>query len=325
MRVLIDRSFADRGPSGTQVYVDSLILALRELGVEVQEAGGRRGRHLNPNAEAQWQARLGRAARKLDVLHHPLPARAPGRTPQVITVHDLAFVRVPACFNRRFRWAATRAHRRAARAAAAVVVPSEATAADVRSRWGVDPVVALHGPGQAPPPNRGEARHFLYVGDAEPRKNLPRLLDAYARYRERAERPLELVLAGRARAQRAGVRLEADPDLAELHRHAAALVIPSLHEGFGLPALEAMHAGTPVLAARTAGLAEVCGDAVRFCDPRDVESIAAGLAELASTPPLREELRRRGTARAAQFSWRRSAEAHLRAYERAVGSAPQGP
>ena len=113
------------------------------------------------------------------------------------------------------------------------------------------------------------------------------------------------------------------PVLPELHRHAAALVIPSLHEGFGIPALEAMHAGTPVLAARTAGLAELCADAARYCDPRDPGSIAAGLAELAATPPLREELRRRGTARAAEFSWRRSAEAHLRAYERAVGSGPR--
>ena len=325
MKVLLDRSFADRGPSGTQVYVDSLVAALRELGIEVHEASGRRGRHLNPNAEAQWQARLARAARRADVLHHPLPARAPGRTPQVITVHDLAFIRVPGCFNRRFRWSAGRAHRRAARAAAAVVVPSEATAADVRSRWSVEPVVAPHGPGQAPPPDRGEPRHFLYVGDDEPRKNLPRLLAAYKRYREQSDAPLELILAGRARAQREGVRVQPAPDLPALHRHAAALVIPSLHEGFGLPALEAMHAGTPVLAARTAGLAEVCGDAARFCDPRDVESIATGLLELAGTPPLREELRRRGTARAARFSWRASAEAHVRAYETAVGSAAQGP
>jgi glycosyltransferase involved in cell wall biosynthesis len=326
VRVLIDRSFADRGPSGTQVYVDCLVVALRELGVEVHEASGRRGRHLNPNAEAQWQARLARVARRLDVLHHPLPARARTRTPQVVTVHDLAFVRVPECFNRRFRAAARRRHRIAARAAGAVVVPSEATAADARSRWGVDPVVAPHGPGQAPLSDRGEARHFLYVGDAEPRKNLPRLLAAYARYREQAAAdPLPLVLAGRAEVRAPGVRREPRPDLAELHRHAAALVIPSLHEGFGLPALEAMHAGTPVLAARTAGLAEVCGDAARFCDPRDPESIAAALAELAATPPLREELRRRGVARAAHFSWRRSAEAHLRAYERAVGSGAQGP
>ena len=324
MRVLLDVSFARRGPSGTQVYVDALAGALRALGVDVVEAAGRRGRHLDPLAEAAWQARLARAARRADVLHHPLPARAPSATPQVVTVHDLAFLRVPDCFNARFRLAASLRHRAAARAAAVVVTPSQATADDVRSRWALPAgrlVVAPHGPGQAPPMDRGEARHFLYVGDAEPRKNLGRLLAAYARYREaHGEAALDLVLAGRARAAGAGVRVEPDPDLSALHRHAAALVIPSLHEGFGLPALEAMHAGTPVLAARTAGLAEVCAGAARFCDPRDPGSIAAGLLELASTPPLREELRRRGRARAEAFSWRRCAEAHVAAYERAIGS-----
>ncbi len=320
MKILIDVSFARRGPSGTQVYVENLVTALRALGVEVAEADGRRGRHLDPVAEARWQLRLARAARGADVLHHPLPARALGRTPQVVTVHDLAFLRVPECFNARFQLAAVWQHRAAARAAAAVVAPSAATAADVRELWGVaDVVVAPHGPGQAPAPDRGEPRHFLYIGDAEPRKNLGRLLAAYARYRGGAEAPLDLVLAGRAAVAPApGVRLEGAPDLPELHRHAAALVLPSLHEGFGLPALEAMHAGTPVLAAAIPALREVCRDAARFVDPYDVAALAAGLTELATIGPLREDLRRRGITRAAAFSWERSARAHVTAYERAI-------
>ena len=256
------------------------------------------------------------------MLHHPLPALAArARTPQVVTVHDLAFELLPDCFDPRFRAYAHRTHRFAARRAGAVIAPSERTAADAQAHWGVDRariVVAPHGPGQAPPPERGEARHFLYVGDAEPRKNLGRLLAAYERYRERAAgEPLELVLAGRARGPgplARGVRAEPSPDLAQLYNHAAALVIPSLHEGFGLPALEAMHAGCPVIAARAGALPEVCGEAARFVDPRDTEAIAAALDELATVPPLREELRRRGQARASAFSWRRSAEAHLRAY-----------
>jgi alpha-1,3-rhamnosyl/mannosyltransferase len=116
------------------------------------------------------------------------------------------------------------------------------------------------------------------------------------------------------------VRAEPEPDLAALHRHAAALVLPSLHEGFGLPALEAMHAGTPVLASDVAALREVCADGARYCDPRDPASIARGLAELAGVPPLREELRRRGRARAEEFTWEACAREHLRAYERAVAS-----
>ncbi|MGI8623297.1 MAG: glycosyltransferase family 4 protein, partial [Solirubrobacteraceae bacterium] len=200
-----------------------------------------------------------------------------------------------------------------------IVTPSHATAADVRAVWGLEAVVAPHGPGQAPEPARGAPRHFLYVGDAEPRKNLRRLLAAYAAYRETTATPLDLVLAGRAGVPPApGVRVDPAPRLAELHRHAAALVLPSLHEGFGLPALEAMHAGTPVLAADVAALREVCAGAARYADPYDVGALTAGLTELATVPPLREELRRRGVTRAAAFSWERCARAHVVAYEAAI-------
>jgi glycosyltransferase involved in cell wall biosynthesis len=301
--------------------VDALVRELPALGIDVVEAEGRRGAHLNLAAEAAWQARLARRARGADVLHHPLPATGPTRIPQVITVHDVAVERLPEGFNARFRFAATRLHRLAARRAARIVTPSAATAADVRALWGRDAIVVPHGPGQAPEPNRGEPRHFLYVGDLEPRKNLGRLLAAYGQYREAAAEPLELVLAGRANVVTSapGIRLAPDPDLPELHRHAAALVLPSLHEGFGLPALEALHAGTPVLVSDIPALREVCDDAARYCDPRDVMSIADGLTELATVGPLREELRRRGLARAAQFSWRRCAEGYAAAYRLAAG------
>jgi len=325
VRVLLDTSPVRRGPSGTAVYVEHLAPALRTIGVDVVECsrppyhpghGGPRS-YVNALTELTWiHARLPRRARGADVLHHTLPAlarRAP--CPQVVTVHDLAFELLPDAFDPRFRAVARRRHRAAARGAAAVIVPSEATAADVRDTWGVDPeriVVAPHGPGQAPRPDRGEARHFLYVGDAEPRKNVPRLLEAHARYRADGG-TLDLVLAGGA-----GAPVDA-AQLAELHRHAAALVLPSLHEGFGLTALEAMHAGTPVLASRIPALTELCAGAARYCDPLDVASIAAGMSELSAVPPLREELRRRGVARAAAFSWESCARAHVRAYTLAAG------
>jgi alpha-1,3-rhamnosyl/mannosyltransferase len=186
-----------------------------------------------------------------------------------------------------------------------VITPSHATAAEAKAHWGVDAVVAHHGPGQAPRSDRGIPRHFLYVGDEEPRKNLARLREAHAR----SGVELPLVVAGGGGA-----------DLAALHRHAAALVLPSLHEGFGLTALEALHAGTPVLASDIPALREVCADAARYVDPYDVDAMARSLTELATVPPLREELRRRGTARAAAFSWRACAEAHVRAYEQAIAS-----
>lgn len=346
MRVLIDTTALNRAPSGTAVYLERLLPALEALGVTVLTArlkarprgGGGPRSYANAALALAWtQVELPARARRsrADLLHHPLPAHCArlGQA-QVLTVHDVAFELLSECFDAKYRWAARRAHRRAVVHADAVIVPSQATAADVHERWGIDServVLAPHGPGQAPLPARRAVEHFLYVGDAEPRKNLPRLLEAYARYRAghpaqpaglpspvgRADGgPLDLVLAGRARADgRPGVRHEPEPDLPGLHARAAALLLPSLHEGFGLTALEAMHAGTPVLTSSgVPALTELCADAARYVDPRDTDDLVRGLVELATVPPLREALRRRGLARAAEFTWERSARAHLRAY-----------
>ena len=110
------------------------------------------------------------------------------------------------------------------------------------------------------------------------------------------------------------MRCEPAPDLAALLGGAAALVHPALHEGFGLTPLEAMHAGVPVIAARSPGLAETCGDAALYVDPYDADGLAHALARVAAEPKLRATLAARGLARAAQFSWRASARAHIAAY-----------
>jgi glycosyltransferase involved in cell wall biosynthesis len=279
----------------------------------------------------RWWAEieLPRAVRRVrpDVVHHPLPATARSAgAAQVVTVHDLAFERLPELFDHGFRIYSRRAHRAAARAADAVICPSEATAADVREYWGVAPariVVAHHGPGQdlASRDDRPPPTHFLYVGDDEPRKNLPALLSAYATYRSGAEHPLELVLAGSARADEPGVRVEDRPEparLAELYATAAALVHPSLYEGFGLTVLEAMSAGAPVIAARSPGVVEVAGDAARYVEPQSADKLATEMTELAADEPLRRDLSERGCRRAAKFSWAASARAHLAAYSLAV-------
>ncbi len=146
--------------------------------------------------------------------------------------------------------------------------------------------------------------HFLYVGDAEPRKNLGALLDAYARYRQESPKPLELVLAGSADADGPGVRVERHPDarrLAELFAGAAALVHPSLYEGFGLTVLEAMRVGVPVIASRS--VEELCDAAARYADPDKPETFAEAMGEIAARPALRAELWQRGRRRAAEFSW----------------------
>ncbi len=346
MRVLIDTTFALRGPSGTGVYLARLVDVLEGLGVHVIEAqnsarrapsGGSWRRGLNAGVDAWWTTvELPRRARQsgADLIHHPLPARAPvAGVPQVVTVHDLAFERIPEAFDPAFRRWASVTHRAAARHADAVICVSHTTAMDVRSRWGVDPariVVARHGPGQlvhAEHP-RGAGGHLLYIGDEEPRKNLPVLLEAHRLLRGAADAgapaPPPLVLAGTARPElRPGddVRLVDRPDpeqLADLLTHAIALVLPSLHEGFGLTALEAMAAGVPVVAARSSGVVETCGDAAVYADPQDPRSFADAITRVSADAALRRDLSERGRRHAAEFSWSRAGRAHVQAYNLAL-------
>lgn len=340
MRVLLDTTYAWRAPhSGTAVYLDRLAAALGELeGIDVVDAHNPRRRPPGGGGVAsarnalvdQWwtQYELPRLARACgaDVIHHPLPARAQASPiPQVVTVHDLAFDRLPDRFAPGFRRFAHAAHRTAALGAGAVICVSATTARDVRERWGVAEnrlVIAHHGPGQrlAPAP-AAPATHFLYVGDNEPRKNLVALLEAYRRYRAATPAALGLVLAGGAVAVASGVRCVDHPSserLAKLYAGAIALVHPALYEGFGMTPLEAMRLGTPVIAADAPGTAEICGDAAHYVDPRDPQSIADGLAAVAGSPALRQALATRGRRRAADFSWAGSARKHLEAYSLAT-------
>lgn len=342
MRVLIDTTFALRGQTGTGVYLARLVDVLQGLGVEVVEAqnearrapsGGGARRGLNAAVDGWWTTvELPRRARRggADLIHHPLPARCPvAPVPQVVTVHDLAFARFPELFDPVFRRFASTTHRAAARHAQAVICPSHTTAMDVRSRWGVEEskiVVARHGPGQlvrADHP-RGAGGHLLYIGDEEPRKNLPVLLEAHRILRGTDDEAPPLVLAGTARPTlQAGddIRLVDRPDpeqLAGLLTDAIALVLPSLHEGFGLTALEAMAAGVPVVAARSPGVVETCGEAAVYADPYDPQSFADAIAQVTRDTALRRDLSERGRRHAAEFSWARAGRAHVQAYNLAL-------
>jgi glycosyltransferase involved in cell wall biosynthesis len=160
----------------------------------------------------------------------------------------------------------------------------------------------------------------LFVGDTEPRKNLAGLLAAYAAYRTTVAEPAELVLAGAAAAAArepgvTGVPAPSPEQLAALLDGARALVHPSLHEGFGLPLLEAMARGVPVAAVASAGASEVCGPAALLVEP---DGLAEAVGRVAGDAALRADLAERGRERAGRFSWQASARAHMRAYTLAL-------
>jgi glycosyltransferase involved in cell wall biosynthesis len=157
-----------------------------------------------------------------------------------------------------------------------------------------------------------------------PHKNHERLLAAFARVPDSDLRLVltgqtygrERLLAGHERVLHLGH--VAHGDMPALYRGALAVVFPSLFEGFGLPPLEAMACGTPVAASDRGAVAEVCGDAALAFEPEDVEEIAAAIEHVTQDEQLRARLRAAGIARAAGFTWERTAAAHLRAYEHAL-------
>jgi alpha-1,3-rhamnosyl/mannosyltransferase len=181
-------------------------------------------------------------------------------------------------------------------------------------------------------------RFVLFAGNVKPHKNLERLIRAFAIVRAQSgRRDLRLVLIGedvsrynslRRTAEEAGVRPDVrffgfvpHQTLAALYRMASVFAFPSLYEGFGLPPLEAMACGTPVLTSSISSLPEVAGDAALLVDPYSVEEIAEGLARLLDDDGLRHSLVARGRARAAGFSWERAARAILDGYLRVLGRA----
>ena len=282
-----------------------------------------------------------------------------GAPPSVVTIHDLGYLAFPQAHTARRRLELHLTTRWSLRAARRVIAISRATKDDLVRHYGADPAriaVVHHGLSAGFRPSDDPAalaRHglerpyFLYVGTLQPRKNLERLIEAYATAAQllgnavaagggpapgRPERipgpgpsapwP-QLAIAGRRgwlsqaierRAAQLGVADSVrflgyvdDGDLPALLSGATAFLFPSLYEGFGMPVLEAMACGAPVLTSTTSALPEVAGDAALLVDPADTAAIARGIARLAADPGLRADLRARGLARAARFTWERCA------------------
>jgi glycosyltransferase involved in cell wall biosynthesis len=272
------------------------------------------------------------------------------RVPYVVTVHDLAIFLYPETFTFKKRVLQRLLLPTLARGAAAILTPSEATRRDVLRILPVRPenVVAVPLAADArfhtPPDALTIARerqnlqlpqHFLLaVGTLEPRKNLVRLIEAFEHIAP-AHPDVHLVLAGgrgwkdegiarTLNASRQKDRIHpvgyVSPDaLKVLYHEAIALCYPSLYEGFGLPVVEAMASGAPVLTSRGSSLDEVADGAAIAVDPLQVEEIAHGMTRLIEDTALRQNLRHRGLARAAELSWQKTAEATREVFVRVVG------
>ncbi len=275
----------------------------------------------------------------VDVAHsmHPLlmPAR---RAAQVVTIHDLFFLRDAAGMAPEIERDYARLAGSHARRADAVVVVSEYTASEVETHLGVPRErIAICSPGAPAWPRRkppAPGGPIVYVGSPDRRKNLPGLLRAYALLREQVPGAPRLVLAGR-RPQRGGevpamirrppwyphvrhLGYVTDAERQLLYREAAMLVMPSFDEGFGMPVLEAMTAGVPVVASRRGALPEVLGDAGLLVDPEDERAVAEAMRRMLEDQSFARASVDRGIVQARRFSWARSAERLLGVYADAL-------
>jgi len=302
----------------------------------------------HPPTNLGWAAvGLPRAASRagVDLIHAPAytgPLRA--AVPIVLTIHDVSYERHPEWYPYR-RDALRRAfYRRSARAAARLLTDSEFSRREIASAYGIPAeritvaplgVSADFAPADSPPlpalPAGVVVPFLLHVGDLHERRNLGVVVEALVDVRRSGTPPpLSLVMAGVdrgagddlvAKAESAGaavalVRLGAvsDSSLRALYRAATALVYPSRYEGFGLPLLEAMASGTPVLASRAASIPEVVGDAGLLLDPDDAALWAEAIVNVVNDAGLRARMRAAGLARAAHYTWARTARITLDVY-----------
>jgi len=290
--------------------------------------------------------------RPVDVLHVQFTAPPFCPCPVVASIHDLSFEHLPQTFKRRSRVQLRLTVRQTARRAAHILALSEYGRSDLIKTYGIEPervsVTPLAAPAHFAPITDAmelarvretygiKGEYILCVGSIQPRKNLPRLIAAYGglrRLRPDAKLP-QLVLVGK-KAWLYGETLQAitehrvkddilvtgyapQADLPALYSGARCFVYPSYFEGFGLPVLEAMQCGTPVIAGNRTSLPEVVGDAGLLVDPFDESELTRALGHLLDDSDLSAELRVKGLQRAKQFSWHETARLTLKTYEQAA-------
>jgi glycosyltransferase involved in cell wall biosynthesis len=276
----------------------------------------------------------------------------PTPVPMTVLVHDLSFVDVPETLPARSRSDLTRFVPRAIRRASFVTTISETTAGRIRDVYGTaTPIVVTPVPPVKPEPVSvtvaGAAlgrfgigkEYVLSVGTLEPRKNIAGLVKAYRQLPTETRERYSLVLAGGSGWQDEGIKAAIDAALADgldiilpgfvssqeraaLYSGASLFVLPSRYEGFGIPALEAMHYGVPVLCNDIPVLREVCGDAAEYCDAADPAELSAGMKRLLTDEAVRKKLVNTGRQQLKRYSWRDNAERLFDAITRTVGDRP---
>jgi glycosyltransferase involved in cell wall biosynthesis len=288
----------------------------------------------------------------VDVLHVQFTAPPFAPCPVVVSIHDLSFEHLPETFKWRSRKQLRMTVRRSARQAAQVIALSQHARRDIIDTYKLDPTkvttIPLAAPESLHPIDNEqelkrvrqtygiEGEYILSVGAIQPRKNLNRLVAAYSRlqWANSGVKLPKLVLAGKCawlfddtlrtikELQLSGSIILTGYvptlDLPALYSGAVCFVYPSFFEGFGLPPLEAMKCGAPVIVGNQTSLPEVVGDAAVLVDPFDVDAIANAIERVIYDANLRQELRTKGFAQAARFSWRDTARRTLAVYERAA-------
>lgn len=270
--------------------------------------------------------------------------------PTVITIHDLFFIEYPGRSRPWYDWTMTRLARLYATRARAIIADSEYSKRAIVARLGIEPTkvtvipVALGGEFHPMDPSPSlrqkyglDGSYLLAVGNFLPHKNLPRLVEAYARLAPALRRRYQLVLAGKMNeyAQALARTVETlgltdrvrfpgyipDEDLPALYAGASLFVFPSLEEGFGLPALEALACGTPVAASNRASIPEVVGTAAVLFDPENVGAMTVSIERALTDQTLRDQLRRDGLAQAKRFSPAQTTGQVLHLIEQIAGQA----